>query len=74
MRLVARERRTLEVGGSASSWRGPNHSPDNIFIHLPDHDALMLVDIVNPGWAPVCESDLTEDVPGCIEAADTVQP
>jgi len=26
----------------------PNHSPDNIYIHFPDHDALMLIDIVNP--------------------------
>jgi hypothetical protein len=31
----------------------------------------MLVDIVNPGWAPVCQSNLTEDVPGYIEAPDT---
>src|SRR6202789_3470872 len=67
------DRRTLEIGGERIqlAWHGTNHSPDNIFIHLPDHDALMLVDIVNPGWAPVCPSTLTEDVPGCIEAPDT---
>jgi AAA ATPase domain len=53
------------------AWHGTNHSPDNIFIHLPDHDALMLVDIVNPGWPPVCQSNLTEDVPGFIAAPDT---
>ena len=29
----------------------------------------MLVDIVNPGWAPVYLSNLTEDIPGYIEAA-----
>src|SRR4029077_7432266 len=45
-----------------------NHSPDNIVIHLPDHDALMLIDIVNPGWAPVFQSNLTEDIPGYLEA------
>ena len=28
----------------------------------------MLVDIVNPGWAPVYLSNLTEDIPGYIEA------
>jgi glyoxylase-like metal-dependent hydrolase (beta-lactamase superfamily II) len=28
------------------AYHGPNHSPDNIVIHLPDHDTLMLVDIV----------------------------
>ena len=28
----------------------------------------MLVDIVNPGWAPVYVSNLTEDIPGYLEA------
>jgi glyoxylase-like metal-dependent hydrolase (beta-lactamase superfamily II) len=67
------DRRTLEIGGERIelAWHGSNHSPDNIFIHLPDHDALMLVDIVNPGWAPVCQSNLTDDVPGYIEAPAT---
>jgi glyoxylase-like metal-dependent hydrolase (beta-lactamase superfamily II) len=68
-----RDRSTLEIGGERIelAWHGSNHSPDNIFIHLPDHDTLMLVDIVNPGWAPVCQGNLTEDVPGYIEAPDT---
>ena len=67
------DRRTLEIGGERIelAWHGSNHSPDNIFIHLPDHAALMLVDIVNPGWAAVCHSNLADDVPGYIEAADT---
>jgi len=65
------DRRTLEIGGERIelAWHGTNHSPDNIFIHLPDHDALMLIDIVNPGWAPVYLSNLTEDIPGYLEAA-----
>jgi glyoxylase-like metal-dependent hydrolase (beta-lactamase superfamily II) len=67
------DRRILEIGGERIelAWHGSNHSPDNIFIHLPDHDTLMLVDIVNPGWAPVCQSNLTEDVPGYIQAPAT---
>jgi glyoxylase-like metal-dependent hydrolase (beta-lactamase superfamily II) len=67
------ERRTLDIGGERIdlAWHGANHSPDNIFIHLPDHDALMLVDIVSPGWAPVCQGSLAEDIPGYIGAADT---
>jgi glyoxylase-like metal-dependent hydrolase (beta-lactamase superfamily II) len=67
------DRRTLEIGGERIdlAWHGPNHWPDNIFIHLPDHDTLMLVDIVNAGWAPVYLVNLTEDVPGYIEAAAT---
>jgi glyoxylase-like metal-dependent hydrolase (beta-lactamase superfamily II) len=64
---------TLEIGGERIelAWHGTNHSPDNIFIHLPDHDTLMLVDIVNPGWAPVYQSNLTEDVQGYIAAPVT---
>ena len=60
----------LEIGGERIdlAWHGPNHSPDNIFIHLPDHDTLMLIDIVNPGWAPIYLSNLTEDIPGYLEA------
>jgi glyoxylase-like metal-dependent hydrolase (beta-lactamase superfamily II) len=64
------DRRTLEIGGERIdlAWFGANHSPDNIIIHLPGHDALMLIDIVNPGWAPVFQSNLTEDIPGYLEA------
>jgi glyoxylase-like metal-dependent hydrolase (beta-lactamase superfamily II) len=61
---------TLKVGGERVelAFHGPNHSPDNIFIHFPDHDALMLIDIVNPGWVPIYNSNLTEDIPGYIDA------
>jgi glyoxylase-like metal-dependent hydrolase (beta-lactamase superfamily II) len=64
------DRRSLEIGGERIdlAWYGSNHSPDNIYIHLPDHDTLMLIDIVNAGWAPVYISNLTEDIPGYIEA------
>ena len=64
------DRRTLKIGGERIdlAWYGANHSPDNIIIHLPDHDTLMMVDIVNPGWAPVYVSNLTEDIPGYLEA------
>ena len=64
------DRRTLEIGGERIelAWQGANHTPDNILIHLPDHDTMMLVDIVNPGWAPVYLSNLTEDIPGYLKA------
>lgn len=63
---------TLTVGGERVelSYHGSNHCPDNIFIHFPAHDALMLVDIVNPGWVPIYNLNLTEDVPGFIAAPD----
>src|SRR6185503_4301031 len=64
------DKRTLEIGGERIdlSWEGPNHSPDNILIHLPGHDTMMLVDICNPGWVPIYRSNLSEDIPGYIEA------
>jgi glyoxylase-like metal-dependent hydrolase (beta-lactamase superfamily II) len=64
------DRRTLEIGGERIelAWLGSNHSPDNIYIHLPRHDTLMLIDIVNVGWAPFAVANLSEDIPGFIEA------
>jgi glyoxylase-like metal-dependent hydrolase (beta-lactamase superfamily II) len=61
---------TLHVGGERVelAYHGPNHSPDNIYIHFPDHDALMLIDIVNAGWVPIYNLNLSEDVPGYIDA------
>ena len=61
-------RRTLEIGGERVelAFHGANHSPDNSVIHFPDHDTLMLVDIVNPGWVPVYVLNLTDDIPGYI--------
>jgi glyoxylase-like metal-dependent hydrolase (beta-lactamase superfamily II) len=61
---------TLRVGGERIdlAWRGTNHTPDNIYIHFPDHDTLMLVDIMLPGWVPFNSFNLNEDVPGSIAA------
>ena len=63
---------TLHVGGERIdlAWHGSNHSPDNIYIHLPDHDTLMLVDINLPGWAPFDSFNINENVQGSIAAAD----
>jgi len=68
--VTFREDHTLVIGGERVelSFHGPNHSPDNIFMHFPDHDALMLVDIVNSGWVPIFNLNLSEDVPGYIDA------
>src|SRR5260370_29323067 len=51
---IFQDRRTLNIDGNRIEleWQGSNHSPDNIYIHLPDHYTLRLIDIVNPGWAP----------------------
>ena len=60
----------LLVGGERIrlAWTGTNHTPDNIYIHLPDHDTLMLVDIVLPRWVPFYDFNLNEDVPASIAA------
>ena len=57
---------TLEVGGERVelAWHGSNHSPDNIYIHFPGHDTLMLIDVVNAGWVPIYNLNLSEDVQG----------
>ena len=67
------DHRTLEIGGERIqlAWHGANHSPDNIYIHFPDHDTLMLVDIALPGWAPFYGINLSEDVPGYMAAPAT---
>jgi glyoxylase-like metal-dependent hydrolase (beta-lactamase superfamily II) len=64
--------RRLHIGGERIdlAWPGTNHTPDNIFIHFPDHDTLMLVDVNLPGWAPYNSFNVNEDVPGSIVAAD----
>jgi glyoxylase-like metal-dependent hydrolase (beta-lactamase superfamily II) len=64
------DHRTVEIGGERieMAWHGSNHSPDNIYIHFPDHDTLMLVDIVLPGWAPFYGINLSGDVPGYMGA------
>jgi glyoxylase-like metal-dependent hydrolase (beta-lactamase superfamily II) len=61
---------TLEVGGERVelAWHGPNHTPDNIYIHFPGHDTLMFIDVVNAGWVPIYNVNLSEDVIGYIGA------
>jgi glyoxylase-like metal-dependent hydrolase (beta-lactamase superfamily II) len=71
--VTFQDRYTLEVAGERVelAWHGPNHSPDNIYIHFPDHDTLMLIDVVNAGWVPIYNLNLSEDVPGYLQAPAT---
>ena len=64
------DRYTLEVGGERVelAWHGPHHTPDNIYIHFPDHDTLMFIDVVNAGWVAIYNLNLSEDVPGYMGA------
>ncbi|MFF7189938.1 MBL fold metallo-hydrolase [Streptomyces sp. NPDC008222] len=68
--VTFKDRKTLHIGGERIelAYQGTNHTPDNIYIHFPDHDTLMLVDISLPGWVPFNSFNLNEDVPGSIAA------
>jgi glyoxylase-like metal-dependent hydrolase (beta-lactamase superfamily II) len=67
---IFQDRRALSIGGERIelAWLGSNHTPDNIYIHFPEHDTLMLIDIVNVRWAPFGIVNLSEDIPGFIDA------
>src|SRR6266568_290165 len=62
----------LNVGGERLllDYHGPNHSPDNIFIHAPDQRTLMVVDIFMPGWVPFYQFNVAQDVPDTITSQD----
>jgi glyoxylase-like metal-dependent hydrolase (beta-lactamase superfamily II) len=51
-------------------YHGPNHAPDNIFIHAPDHQTLMVVDVIFPGWVPFKNLAVSQDIPDWISAQD----
>lgn len=53
------------------AYHGPNHSPDNIFIHAPNHHTLMVVDVIFPGWTPFKNLAESQDVPGWVAAHET---
>ncbi len=60
----------LDIGGVALelAHHGPNHSPGNLFIYAPDHQVLMLVDVVFPGWAPFAYLAVAQNIPGVLAA------
>ncbi|MEU9455048.1 MBL fold metallo-hydrolase [Streptomyces sp. NPDC048277] len=60
----------LKVGGETLrlAYHGPNHTPDNIFIHAPEYATLMLVDVLYPGWVPFKNLAVSQDIPDWIRA------
>jgi glyoxylase-like metal-dependent hydrolase (beta-lactamase superfamily II) len=65
---------TLEVGDQrlVLDHRGPNHSPDNLYIHAPDQRVLMIVDVIFPGWVPFKDLAESTDIPGYVTAHDRI--
>jgi len=49
-------------------YHGINHSVDNIFIFAPRQKALMLIDVVYPGWMPYKNLGVAVDIPGFVAA------
>jgi glyoxylase-like metal-dependent hydrolase (beta-lactamase superfamily II) len=66
------ERHRLEVGGQSIDliYRGPNHAPGNIFVHIPEHGVLMCVDLFYPGWVPFANIAMSKDIPGFVDHHD----
>jgi glyoxylase-like metal-dependent hydrolase (beta-lactamase superfamily II) len=64
------DRLTLHVGDDVIEldYRGPNHSPGNIFVHLPAQRVLMLVDVIFPGWVPFAYLAESQNIPGYLAA------
>lgn len=64
------ERMTLHVGDDEIQldYHGPNHSPGNIFVHLPAQRVLMLVDVIFPGWVPFAYLAESQNIPGYLDA------
>jgi glyoxylase-like metal-dependent hydrolase (beta-lactamase superfamily II) len=67
-----KDRHRLEVGGQTVDLihNGPNHTPDNIFVHIPEHKTLMCVDLFYPGWVPFANIAMCRDVPGFVAHHD----
>jgi glyoxylase-like metal-dependent hydrolase (beta-lactamase superfamily II) len=72
--------RSRAVGGTPSpsagrcctwTYHGPNHQAGELFIYAPKAKALMHVDLVFPGWAPLKNLAIASDVPGFVQALDT---
>jgi glyoxylase-like metal-dependent hydrolase (beta-lactamase superfamily II) len=69
---VFEERERLEVGGQTIDliYRGPNHAPGNIFVHIPQHKVMMCVDLFYPGWVPFANIAMSRDIPGFVAHHD----
>lgn len=72
--ITFKDRYRLSVGNQVLEleYKGPNHSPGNIFVYAPRQKVLMLVDVIFPGWVPFEYLAISQDIPGWIKAHDQV--
>lgn len=61
---------TLQIGNQTLNldYYGNNHMLGNLFIYAPNQKALMLVDVVFPGWVPFPYLAIANDAAGFIKA------
>lgn len=73
-RVVTGRRNSLRIGDMEFRLDQPGafHEPGNLIVHLPAARALMMVDIVYPGWVPFTNLGMAEDVQGFIDAHDVL--
>jgi glyoxylase-like metal-dependent hydrolase (beta-lactamase superfamily II) len=60
-----KDKYTLKVGSKILelSYHGNAHEPGNIFIYAPEQKALMVIDVIFPGWMPWRRFALAQDIP-----------
>ena len=70
--VTFKDQHRLEVGGQVLElhYKGNNHAPGNSFIHFPQHDILMLVDVFYPGWVPFANIAMSKHIPGFMDHHD----
>lgn len=66
---------SLEVGSHVLklSYHGNGHQPGNIFIHAPEQETLMVVDLVFPGWMPFRRLAVSQDIPGWLSQVEEIE-
>jgi len=72
--VAFKNRFQLSVGSQnlQLEYKGPNHTPGNIFIYAPKQKVLMFVDVIFPGWVPFEYLAISQNIPGWIRAHDQV--
>jgi glyoxylase-like metal-dependent hydrolase (beta-lactamase superfamily II) len=73
--VTFRDRYTLKAGSQILelSYHGNAHEPGNIFIQAPAQRALMVVDIIAPGWMPWRRLSIAEDIPGYFAQVEEIK-
>lgn len=68
------DRLTLNIGGLdiLLEYFGPSHDPGTIFISLPQHRVLMVVDIIDGGHVPWYSLNYASHIPGYLNTIERI--